>query len=356
MSQDSAEEKKHPPTHQRMRELRERGKAPMAEEARGAVSFVAVLVGLVLCCAYFMVSFEAMVEHSIKAGGGAAASLDAMMRAAATTLGLALAIAAAGGLAFWMTSVVDVGGLLMSAKNVQPDINRINPVKTIKQHFSLQGMTYFLRSLVKAILVILCAFGVAAYRMTDVWSAPSCGVACVSAVFFRIALDFSMLVALLLIVSGALDLKISRALFRRDNRMTDTELKREQKEDGGSPEIRDRRRQIRREMYREAESLVLSRAMAVVYGKAGAVALAAEEGGLGPPVIVRSAGPHAALALREEVKAFNTPCIRNDGLAEKLVRLRRGMSIPLELYQPVADALISAQVMGSNDGDYPGSR
>ncbi|RWP25912.1 MAG: hypothetical protein EOR02_28825 [Mesorhizobium sp.] len=60
----------------------------------------------------------------------------------------------------------------------------------------------------------------------------SCGPACISSV------PSPLIGCATLILAGFVDLGISRALFRHDQRMTQTEFKREQKEEFGSPELR----------------------------------------------------------------------------------------------------------------------
>ncbi|HTV87281.1 MAG TPA: EscU/YscU/HrcU family type III secretion system export apparatus switch protein [Dyella sp.] len=184
------------------------------------------------------------------------ASVQAMQDALASrrffleVLGIGLMVPAGVGLllAFALGLVQSRGRI---ARKREPfDLKRLNPVSGLKQLFGLQKLATVGLSTLK--MVMICAIG---YRMgrdllaeldhlpDSRWRWPSVFLAAWHAGWLAAGLVVLGCAAL-----GVCDLLIQHKLWIRRHRMSDDEIKREYKEQEGSPEIKGARRRMHREL------------------------------------------------------------------------------------------------------------
>ncbi|WP_292338059.1 EscU/YscU/HrcU family type III secretion system export apparatus switch protein [Mesorhizobium sp.] len=122
-----------------------------------------------------------------------------------------------------------------------------------------------------------------------------------------------------------MDLGISRALFRHDQRMTQTEFKREQKEEFGSPELRKGRKSFAHDLGDMPPQDLSSEAEPTFWLDSGTrlVGLYYGAGMTSAPVV---------LALLEG--------------AARTQRVRAGFCVPIMTQSPLADEVFDAAVPG----------
>jgi flagellar biosynthetic protein FlhB len=131
--------------------------------------------------------------------------------------------------------------------------------------------------------------------------------------------------------------------WRREQRlrMSRTELKQEQKEDGGDPQVRGRIRKMQREVARRKGLRDVPGATVVLTNPTHyAVALKYERtSSAAPRVIAKGSGPLARLIIRI-AKSSGVPVLERKPLARALYRhVDVGKEIPSEFYQAVAEIL-----------------
>jgi type III secretion protein U len=341
MSQDSPEEKKHPPSQRRLAEMRKKGQIPIAQDMRSAGSFLLPFIALVVLADRFSSGLQAMLVEALDVNGDAdvgVSSVRILWNPAFFSLGILLVVTF---LAVFLGSIVDAGGIIISPSRLKFNLQKINPWHNAKERFKLRSWVDMGLSLLKTLVFIVCATAVLGLHAGDIMAAPFCGLTCVLPLTWQLLLEVGALIALVLLVFGLLDLKISRALFARENKMTDTEMKREQKEDFGSPEIRKKRKEFRNEIAASSKIPAPEQAALILTGRTGAVALYYVEAEAAPPMVVANVDADLIEDLLELAGDHKVRVVHDDDLVVKLSSTRRGDFVPERLFVDVAKVLVN---------------
>ena len=146
-------------------------------------------------------------------------------------------------------------------------------------------------------------------------------------------------IAMLLACAG-LDMLVQVQLYRHEQKMSHSEVKREQKESYGAPEIRQARNRLRNEATRGTEHAGSARANMCFYSEEGAVGVRfhPEDSPL-PRVVAIARDPEAALALREEIAARGHPGEYNPALTGACLRVPLGAPVPEVVFQALVEAI-----------------
>ena len=146
-----------------------------------------------------------------------------------------------------LSGVASTGGLVLSGDTVMLKLERIDHVKGFARLFNLRSVVELAKSLVK--LAIVCA--AAALVMRDALPAlvelPGCGVTCAGGVMRALLRPFLLGCSGVFLLLAFPDVRVQRWLFRRDQRMTRSEHKRDNRDAEGDPDVRQRRRKERDE-------------------------------------------------------------------------------------------------------------
>jgi flagellar biosynthetic protein FlhB len=145
----------------------------------------------------------------------------------------------------------------------------------------------------------------------------------------------------MLLALGALDLLYQRWRHRRDLRMTREEVRREQREEEGDPQLRAERRRLQRELLAQRMVLDVPRATCVIVNPTHlAVALRYdEEDAEAAPVVLAKGEGELARRIVAAARAAGVPVLRNAPVARSLLACELGAAIPERLYEAVAEVL-----------------
>ncbi|MGG7518143.1 EscU/YscU/HrcU family type III secretion system export apparatus switch protein [Allorhizobium undicola] len=248
---DDTEEKSLPPTQVKIRRLRREGQVPRSKDLPLAISLLAVT-------AYILWTFPQHLRKLADSFGFMLAAIGeddpgeavvvALSQTGAATLQIIWPPMLMALVVTVIMSIIDAQGFPMAMKNMAPDFNRLNPVEGLKKIFSLSSLSEFLKGLFKLLLLAVAGSGAALYFLNAVFWSPVCGEACsVSTAVYFIA-TLLVIGAFILLIFAGLDIRLSRALFRWEHRMTKTEARREHKDTQGDPKIKSARKQIGAEM------------------------------------------------------------------------------------------------------------
>ncbi len=258
---------------------------------------------------------------------------------------LAVPPALIASLAFILASAFNTKGIVINPKALSFDLNRINPASAFKNLFGLQAIIDLLKQLIKAVIFVAVAYWLARRTLNSALWAPTCGQECATALTIRTILILLITAIILMLVFAAADLKISKVLFLRQNRMDHEEMKREQKEVHGSPEMRRERNRLKNEAS-QGGFRGFARANLLIDGKDGAVGIAFIQGEIDTPVIVLKVAGKELRDTRLLAKGKKVPIYEDDELMTSLMKAGRvGAPINQDLFQSVAVALYRAGVL-----------
>ncbi|WP_207005618.1 flagellar biosynthesis protein FlhB [Trinickia mobilis] len=240
-----------------------------------------------------------------------------------------------------LLSPMALGGWLISSKALQPKFDRLDPLAGLGRMFSINGPIQLGLSLVKTI-VVGGVGGLAVWNHKDdiVALATLPLNEAIGSAFHLIAVCCGMTVAGMFIVA-ALDVPYQLWQYHKKLRMTKEEVKRENRENEGDPQVKSRIRQQQRAMARRRMMSAVPKADVVVTNPTHfAVALQYTDGEMRAPKVVAKGVNLVAARIREIAAEHNVPLLEAPPLARALyhnVELNR--EIPGSLYNAVAQVL-----------------
>ena len=259
-------------------------------------------------------------------------------------------------LIFTIFTQLFVGGITFSSKAVEWKTNKLNPISGLKRIFSIKGLVELLKSILKVALLFGFSFYVLYTKTDDIiqLSSEHFEHSLVTAANFFPTLIMVLLVVLLLI--AILDWTWQKYSFIKSLRMSRQDLKDENKETEGSPEVKAKIKRLQLETVRKAikqsESVEdVMNANAVIVNPAHfAVALKYEVGAPGAPKVLSMGRGQIAKKIIEKAKENNITVFRHKLLARALFFTSEiGSEISEKLYTAVAIAL--AYIYKINNGE-----
>jgi type III secretion protein U len=333
-----SEEKNLPASHRKLRKAREKGEVPSSAD------FVALL-GFAAGLTYLLMNASSAVAIT---GSAFRLALDRMQAGRSdllsTIVGLTWLIGdfvvplmvavAAGGFA---GHLIHKKGLVFSMHPIVPDFSRINPAQGFERIFSMRNGVEFLVSLARVTIWLIASSLIIWFAFPDVLRILPCGYPCLTEVGWSLGMRLMVVGILLLILFSLLDLPLQIFLFLRDQRMSRSEMKREMKEQEGSPEITSSRREIHRQM---ATSAGVRGATLIVMSSNEVVAIQYDPVSQPVPIILAKGAGRTADPILKAAELLATPIEIDPRLARELSRVGIGSIVPQREFGAVAAALV----------------
>ncbi|MFZ6748396.1 flagellar biosynthesis protein FlhB [Undibacterium sp. Ren11W] len=344
MAEDSDLERTEPASPKRLEQAREEGDVPRSRELSTCTILLAAGGSL-------WVAGEGLIRqlsHTLIAGLSMERALayDSTMLLTHISLTLQevlLAFAPVAGVLMLVAigSPLLIGGWLFSAKALQPNFSRMNPLSGLVNMVSVRALVELLKAVVKTILVGSIAWIVVSHQKEAIF-----GLALEPLKQGSAHLGSMLGVCFLSIVGGliliaAIDAPYQMWHYSNKLKMTHQEVVQESKEANGNPQVKAKIRQQQREMARRRMMSEVPTADVIVTNPTHfAVALKYKEGGLGAPRVVAKGADAVAAKIRELGKENNIPLLEAPPLARALfTHTELGDEIPEGLYAAVAEVL-----------------
>jgi len=231
-------------------------------------------------------------------------------------------------------------GFNLSFEAITPKFDKLNPAEGLKKIFSVRSLIDLVKAIFKAI-----ALGCVIWSIVRGLVPLLAGSAYLSAHAAGQFAWISMLKLLaascvVFVIVAPVDFGIQRWQFMRDQRMSKDDIKRENKESEGDPELKGKRKQLAQEMATTAPQQRVPGATVVVTNPTHyAVALRYEPGETALPIIVAKGVDEQAAVIREIAKEHHVPIIGNPPLARALHKVPLDQPVPEELFEAVAAVL-----------------
>jgi flagellar biosynthesis protein FlhB len=336
-------EKSEEPTPEKLRKLREDGNIPKSQDVIQAVMFVgcfSILAGGIGFMRDELMTFMNMclalaTRKEVPTGavyGVMLQALKTLLITGAPVLAVAFILALAGNYA--------QVGVLFTTKPLEPNFDKLNPIKGFKGLFNMKKIVELLKTILKFTLVAYLAYDSLRDRARDVILTIRMPVYTGLKVIGQIIWDFSIKIGVVFAIVAAADLFYQRKKFIKDNMMSKYDIKQEYKQSEGDPQHKAERKQLHRELANGGGHSNVKKADAVVVNPDHiAVALKYDKDGTSAPLVVAKGERVQAEKIKEIAKQAGIPIIRNIPLAQALNKLEMGDEIPEELYDAVAEVL-----------------
>lgn len=234
-----------------------------------------------------------------------------------------------------------LGGWLISAKSLKPQLSKLNPAKGLKRIFGVQALVELTKAIAKSLLVGSVAVAFLWHTKGDFLALMDQPIQQALASALRLAAMAAGLMVLTLLVVILIDVPYQLWHHAKQLRMSKEEIKREHKESEGDPHVKARIRQQQQAMARGRMMSEVPEADVIVTNPSHyAVALRYEEGGMQAPRVVAKGVDAVALRIRELGDAHGVPRLEAPPLARALYRhVDLEAEIPVALYTAVAEVM-----------------
>ncbi|HLE10078.1 MAG: flagellar biosynthesis protein FlhB [Bdellovibrionales bacterium RIFOXYD12_FULL_39_22] len=344
MAEDSDGEKTEEPSTYRIEQFRKRGEVSSSKELTSILVLAACSLSLVLSLVYIYETLATYIEWLYMLDISKAFSTEAQKMIVEKTMVASIKCVAP---VFLTALIIDVFsnvlqfGFLFAPEVLSLKFDRINPINGVKRLFTFRSVVEAIKGVFKFTVVLATVY---LFIKDDL--AKYAGFLHVDfANSFLIAKDmlanlvFAILLGLFVISLG--DFTYQKLSYRKRLMQTKDELKREHKEQEGSPEIKQRIKNIQREVANKRMMKDIPKADVIVTNPTHiSVALKYDPENMVSPLVLAKGADHLAFFIREIAKAHHIPLVENVPLARNLYKtVKVGEAVPRALYKAVAEVL-----------------
>nr|WP_297457412.1 flagellar biosynthesis protein FlhB [uncultured Halomonas sp.] len=345
MADDSSdEEKTEDPTPRRIEKAREEGQVARSRELSTFMLLLGGVVGLWTMGTLLYGQLSLVMEQAFLFDRGIAFDTARMMAhlwslgnetlVALLPLFLLLTVLA-------LVSPALLGGWLISAKSLQPQLSKLNPVKGLARLFSTQALAELAKAIAKTVLVGSVAFSFIWLKRGELMALMDQPVHLALFHALKLAALCCGLIVLSLVVVILIDVPYQLWSHNKKLRMTQDEIRKEHKESEGDPQVKARIRQQQQAMARGRMMSKVPEADVIVTNPTHyAVALSYRDGEMSAPRVVAKGADAVAARIRELGEEHDIPRLEAPPLARALYRhVDLDREVPAALYTAVAEVL-----------------
>ncbi|WP_163834288.1 EscU/YscU/HrcU family type III secretion system export apparatus switch protein [Spartinivicinus ruber] len=328
MSEDS-QDKSFEATDHKLDKAREKGQVPKSKE-------VSVFV-VISCLLVYVFIFFASINEKIAEFVNLTADIKYSFEIKAESFLIVLSDV------FWgfifplylliiiLNLMISIGfsGLVFSFEPLKPKLEKIDPVKNLKNIFKKKSLLEFLFNIVKTTLVAGIVTYIISKYLDDALNLTECGKSCFWYLLQESVKELVIAIVLMLAFYVVIDLIIQKKLFLKEMKMSQYELKQETKDTQGNPEVKSEIRRQGNELLNYGEVLGLSSANFIITDNNGvAVALSIKQDKM--PVVVGKADKSSIKNILAYGQSKNMKIVNNAKIAQELFdNLKIGEPIPV---------------------------
>lgn len=337
-------EKTEEPSQYRIDEARKKGDVASSKELSSVLLLSGSLLTLILCGFYVYEVFTEYIEYVYRLDWKMAYEKEKFAEIFAQT---AWALVKCVGPSFGASICLGVFsqfiqvGFLYSPEILSADIERLNPIKGFGKLFSKKAIVEAVKGIFKFIVVIVITYNVMRDNIGSFlgFLHSDAAQSLMFGKFLMVKLGFSILMGLGIVALA--DFGWEKWSYRQKMMMTKQEAKEEAKEKDGNPEVKNKIRQIQRQMANKRMMNDVKKADVIVTNPTHiSVALKYDADGMVAPAVVAKGADHLALRIREIAKDNDIPVVENIMLARTLYKtVKVGHGVPRNLYKAVAEIL-----------------
>ncbi|SCX78236.1 flagellar biosynthesis protein FlhB [Nitrosospira sp. Nsp13] len=344
MSEESDLEKTEPASPRKLEKSREEGQIPRSPELSTFAVLIAAGCGLWVMGGHLTTQLSTLMKDGMKVPRDAGfdssllldrlfdQSLDALFAFSPFLILMFLVAIAAPML---------ISGWLFSWNSLAPKFNRLNPVSGVGRMFSLNSLIELAKALLKAALIGGAGVWTIWHNKEAVLSLIAAPLAVGAGHMGNLIITSFLAIAGTMVLIAAVDVPFKLWDHYRKLKMTKEEVRQENKETDGDPQMKARIRAKQREAARKRMMAEIPKADVIVTNPTHySVALKYEDGKMRAPRVVAKGSHLLALKIREIGQQHNIPLLEAPPLARALYHhAELGDEIPQTLYNAVAEVL-----------------
>ncbi len=362
MAEEHDAERTEPASERRLEQAREEGQVARSQELTTFAMLMAGAAGLWFLGAQLFTQMRVLVRQGLSLDAAMVQDPGQMMQhlyqqsfealAAAAPLLLVLLI-----VAFCVPQLLS--GWLFTWNALRFDAKRLNPIAGVGRIISWRGAAELAKALVKAGLITVVAAAVLWHYYEPLQQLARLPLEAGIAYLSRMAGGSFLILAGTMALVAAADVPFQLWRHGSELKMSREELRREQRESEGDPQIKAAIRNQQRAMARRRMMAEVPNASVIVTNPTHyAVALRYDERNAGAPRVIAKGADLVAAKIREVGAQHQIPVLESPALARAMYQHAEiGSEIPEKLYAAVAEVLAYVYQLRryrDHGGDAPG--
>ena len=341
---DTGQERSEEPTARRRQQAREKGQVPQSRELNTMLMMLAAGAALIIVGPGMAEGFAEIItthlaiEREVIFEPLAMVKLlkQGMMDAFITLLPFfaIVTVAAIAGPLF-------MGGINFSMQSIAFKVEKLDPIKGMKRVFAIRGLVELTKALAKFVVIGLVAVIYLYGQADDYFSLSNEPInQAIGHTMGLLAWAF-LIIASALVLIAAVDVPFQHWDHKKQLRMTRQEVKDENKDTEGNPEVRGRVRNVQREMAQRRMMAAVPEADVVITNPEHySVALKYDQNSSGAPIVIAKGVDMIAMQIRTIAREHEVVLMQAPPLARALYHTTElDEEIPAGLYLAVAQVL-----------------
>ncbi len=234
-------------------------------------------------------------------------------------------------------------GLVFSNEGLKPKLSKIDPIKGLKNIFSMKNLGTLVKNLV--IVTILGYIGYSFYKNKYLEVIKLSNIYIPTLIYEIEDLVFEILTKICIATSVIAfgDFLFQKFTHKKSIKMTKQEVKEEFKQAEGDPQLKSKIKQKQREISSQTRIQAVPQATVIITNPTHiSVAIKYEKGVQEAPVVIAKGAGNLAFKIREIAKKHDIEIMENKPLARTLYKnVAIDQEVPEEMYQAVAEILVA---------------
>jgi flagellar biosynthetic protein FlhB len=341
---NEGQERTEQPTPKRLKDAKQKGQVPRSRELDTTVILVTGTLGLFTVGDGFAEGLRLLLEQGLVIERENIFDDSSIVRIFSSALlgafNMLLPLLAILFVAVFVSPVV-IGGFSFSPNALAPKFSKLNPIKGLKKVFSVRGLMELLKGILKVALIGAFAVLMLSLFSGDLLTLSNLGLERAVARSVEIVGLMMLVTSSVLILVAAIDVPFQLFQHHKQLKMTKQEVKDENKETEGNPELKGHQRRMQQEVAMQRMMEAVPEADVVVTNPTHfAVALKYDEANMAAPRVVAKGADLVAARIRETAMEHDVPLFEAPLLARSLfANTEIDDEIPAGLYLAVAQVL-----------------
>lgn len=341
-----SEEKTEQPTSKKIRDARNKGQVVQSKDLNSAISLLAVFLGFTALSQFYVENLIGFYQYTMNfvedtaslftTNGIALYFSEAILMILKLSLPLLL-IAMVSGV------VVSYGqvGFLFTSEPLKPKLEKINPLKGLKNMFSMKSIVEMVKAIAISTLVLYVAYSYILDHISELLITLELEVGSIVVVMWDLIYNVVIRCAILMFVIGVFDFAYKKRKNKKELMMSKQEIKEEYKQSEGDPQLKAKIKEKQRAFAMGRMMQEVPKADVIITNPTHfAVALKYDTQLGEAPVVVAKGQDLIAQNIKKIANEHEVPIVENKPLAQTLYKtVDIGGYIPADLYEAVAEVL-----------------
>ena len=352
---NDGQERSQPATPRKLEQLRTEGQVPRSQDLAATGLLITMAVALLVLGPHLVRGLSEVMIKGFRADPKV--TPDVLVRSVYEGMADVLLIAAPFLVIAAVVAVISplaIGGWTFSGKPLEPNLSKLDPIKGLtKRVFTVRGLMEMVKAGAKFLLVGAVAVALIRSQLAEnlelASMSPENGL---DQAIWTLGFSFLVLAAVMILIA-AVDVPFQRWNFARQNRMSFEEIKRENRNEEGAPELRAKVRAMQREIAQRRMMEAVGEADVVITNPTHyAVALKYDATSReAAPKLVAAGVDLVSWQIRRRAHDSNVPIVPAPALARAIYHTTDlGQEVPHGLYGAVAVVLRYAYRLAGKRG------